>query len=80
VEVARKIPFDDPQVLLYVRAAYVIVQVVILGTYYLVSLRVKNYMSLRMHFLTLLAQVKKKNDMTTLKYGEARSPFHVNRN
>jgi hypothetical protein len=40
VSVARKIPFDDPQILLYVRVAYVVVQVIILGTYYYVSMKV----------------------------------------
>jgi len=41
MQVARKIPFEDPQVLLYVRAAYVTVQLIILGTYYFVSLKGK---------------------------------------
>jgi hypothetical protein len=35
--VARKIPFDDPEVLNYVRIAYVTAQVIILGVYYYVS-------------------------------------------
>jgi Phosphate transport (Pho88) len=37
--VARKIPFDDPQVLFFVRVAYVVVQATILGTYYYVSVK-----------------------------------------
>ncbi|KAF8631630.1 hypothetical protein AX15_002270, partial [Amanita polypyramis BW_CC] len=41
MQVARRIPFDDPQVLLYVRVAYVVAQVVILGVYYYVSLKIK---------------------------------------
>jgi len=41
MQVARKIPFEDPQVLLYVRVAYVVVQVIILGTYYYVSMKIK---------------------------------------
>ncbi|KAG5333660.1 hypothetical protein C0989_005138, partial [Termitomyces sp. Mn162] len=39
MQVARKIPFDDPQVLIYVRIAYVVAQVVVIGTYYFVSLK-----------------------------------------
>jgi len=41
MQVARKIPFDDPDVLLYVRIAYVAVQVIILASYYYVSLKIK---------------------------------------
>lgn len=37
---ARKIPFDDPVTLNYVRIAYVAVQVIILGTYYYISMKV----------------------------------------
>jgi hypothetical protein len=38
--VARKIPFDDPQVLNYVRIAYVAAQAIILGTYFFVAQKV----------------------------------------
>jgi hypothetical protein len=38
--VARKIPFEDPVVLSYVRIAYVTTQLVILASYYWVSLTV----------------------------------------
>lgn len=41
--VARKIPFDDPEVLNYVRIAYVTAQVLILGVYYYVSYTVRLY-------------------------------------
>ncbi|THH00073.1 hypothetical protein EW026_g2385 [Hermanssonia centrifuga] len=40
--VARKIPFEDPQVLTWVRIAYVVVQAVVLGTYYYVSMKIKS--------------------------------------
>jgi hypothetical protein len=43
--VARKIPFDDPQVLNCVRIAYVSAQVIILGIYYTVSMKVSIFMS-----------------------------------
>jgi len=36
--VARKIPFEDPLVLNYVRAGYVLAQVIVLAVYYYVSL------------------------------------------
>lgn len=39
--VARKIPFEDPDTLMYVRIAYVSVQVVILGVYFLVGQSVR---------------------------------------
>ena len=35
--VARKIPFDDPEVLNVVRIAYVTAQVIVLGVYYYIS-------------------------------------------
>ena len=38
---AKKVPFDDPQVLTYVRIAYVTTQVVVLGVYYYVGLQVR---------------------------------------
>lgn len=34
---ARKIPFEDPVVLNYVRLGYVAVQVIVLGVYYYIS-------------------------------------------
>ena len=42
--VARKIPFEDPQVLTIVRIAYVVVQAIVLGTYYFVSSKVSSRM------------------------------------
>ncbi|KAA1467291.1 inorganic phosphate transporter [Dentipellis sp. KUC8613] len=41
MQVARKIPFDDPEVLQYVRIGYVVSQLVILATYFYVSYKVK---------------------------------------
>ena len=38
---AKKVPFDDPQVLTYVRIAYVATQVIVLGVYYYVGLQVR---------------------------------------
>ena len=38
---ARKIPFDDPQVLMYVRTAYVLTQATILAVYFYISTRVR---------------------------------------
>ena len=40
--VARKIPFEDPLVLNYVRAGYVLAQVIVLAVYYYVSLVVSS--------------------------------------
>jgi len=41
MQVARRIPFDDPEVLNYVRVGYIASQVVILGAYFYVSQKVK---------------------------------------
>jgi len=41
MQVARKIPFDDPQVLLYARIGYVATQLSILGLYYYISMVIK---------------------------------------
>ncbi|KAF4609787.1 hypothetical protein D9613_012072 [Agrocybe pediades] len=41
MQLARKIPFDDPEVLNYVRIAYVVAQVIVLATYYYVSMTIK---------------------------------------
>ena len=38
---AKKVPFDDPQVLTYVRIAYVTTQVIVLGAYYYTGLQVR---------------------------------------
>ncbi len=47
--VARKIPFEDPQVLTWVRIAYVVVQAVVLGTYYYVSMKVRRSLTSMSH-------------------------------
>ena len=43
--VARRIPFDDPEILTYVRIGYVAVQLIVLVTYYYVSTRVRTLSS-----------------------------------
>ena len=45
MQVARKIPFDDPQVLNYVRVGYVVSQLIILTVYYYVSTTVRPALS-----------------------------------
>lgn len=72
---ARKIPFEDPQVLLYVRVAYVAVQVIILGTYYYVSMKVCSIKADNKKTLFGTLQIKQKNDLTTLKYGQSELQF-----
>lgn len=66
--VAKKVPFDDPQVLLYVRIGYVVAQLTVLGVFYYVSTLVRRFSCL-LDCPSPLSQVKKKNDMTVLKYG-----------
>ncbi|TFY51441.1 hypothetical protein EVJ58_g10562, partial [Rhodofomes roseus] len=57
--VARKMDFDDPQVLVSVRIAYVTVQAVILAAYYYVSYKVK-----QKNDLTVLKYVEPANPMS----------------
>ncbi|EJF56012.1 inorganic phosphate transporter [Dichomitus squalens] len=41
MQLAKRVPFDDPQVLTYVRIAYVATQVLVLGVYYYTGLQIK---------------------------------------
>jgi len=41
MQVSKKIPFDDPQVLMLVRILYVVSNLVIFGLYYYVGLKIK---------------------------------------
>ncbi|KAN0092519.1 Inorganic phosphate transporter Pho88 [Tylopilus felleus] len=41
MQIARRIPFDDPVVLNYVRLGYVLSQIIIVGTYFFVSYKIK---------------------------------------
>jgi len=41
MQLARKIPFDDPQTLTLIRIAYVGVQLAVLAVYYFISLQIK---------------------------------------
>jgi hypothetical protein len=66
--VARKIPFDDPQVLNYVRIAYVTAQAIILGTYFFTAQKVRPASSRalsmrgRLHHTALSDQVEERPD------------------
>jgi hypothetical protein len=59
MQVARKIPFEDPQVVLYVRIAYVAVQVIALGVYYYISATVK-----KQNDLTVIKYVEPPNALS----------------
>ncbi|GJE85602.1 inorganic phosphate transport PHO88 [Phanerochaete sordida] len=59
MQVARKIPFDDPQVLNYVRVAYVVVQLAVLGVYYFITSKIK-----AKNDQTVLKYVEAANPMT----------------
>ncbi|KAL1695152.1 inorganic phosphate transporter Pho88 [Schizophyllum commune] len=41
MQVGKRIPFERPDVLNYARIAYVAIQVIILGTYYYISMKIK---------------------------------------
>jgi hypothetical protein len=76
--VARKIPFDDPEVLNYVRIAYVTAQVTVLGIYYYISYTVRSMSCCTPLTATdISSQIKRKNDQTVLKYG-AHDSFYRN--
>ncbi|THH14238.1 hypothetical protein EW146_g6078 [Bondarzewia mesenterica] len=59
MQVARKIPFDDPQVLYYVRIGYVLSQVIVLAVYYFTSRKIK-----QKNDQTILKYVEPQNAMT----------------
>jgi len=59
MQVARKIPFDEPDVLNYVRLGYVVSQVAILAVYYFISFKIK-----QKNDLTVLKYVEAANPMT----------------
>lgn len=42
MQVSKKIPFDDPQVLLGVRALYVVTNVIILGIYFYIQTKINS--------------------------------------
>ena len=75
--VARKIPFDNPDVLLYVRIGYVASQLLTLGVYYYMSVKVRAPLRPLLRFAAdgvrcmcvCVVQIKAKNDQTVLKYG-----------
>ncbi|KAI5800147.1 inorganic phosphate transporter Pho88 [Peziza echinospora] len=58
MQVAKRIPFDDPNVLNMVRFGYILSNLIIVAVYYYVGL-----------------QIRKKNDLTTLKYTEPAPPM-----
>ncbi|KAF7309565.1 Inorganic phosphate transport PHO88 [Mycena indigotica] len=42
MQLARKIPFEDPEVLYYVRVGYVSMQILVLSVYYYISMTIKS--------------------------------------
>ncbi|KAJ7089708.1 inorganic phosphate transporter [Mycena belliarum] len=60
MQVARKIPFEDPDILNYTRVGYIAVQVIVLGIYYYVSMKVKSK-----NDQTVLKYVDAANPMTS---------------
>jgi len=61
MQLARKIPMDDPNVLTYIRIGYVVTQLLVLGIYWYTA-----------------QVIRKKNDMTILKYVEPKNPMSEN--
>jgi len=59
MQVARRIPFEDPQVLMYVRIGYVLTQVVCIGTYLYISAKIK-----QKNDTTVLKYVEPKSTMS----------------
>jgi len=85
VQIARKIDFEDPQVLLYVRILYVGAQLLSLGIYYFATLKVNPFSCslsrlrekiANIHFRFSQPQkIKQKNDLKVLKYTEPAKPM-----
>jgi hypothetical protein len=69
VIVARKVPFDDPQVLEYVRIGYIASQAIALVVYYYASSKVCINLPFSDSSTPPMCQIKAKNDQTMLKYG-----------
>jgi len=59
MQLARKIPFEDPEVLNYVRVAYATTQLLVLGVYYYISMKIK-----QKNDQTVLKYVEASNGMT----------------
>jgi len=59
MQLARKIPFENPDVLNYVRIGYVASQVIVIGVYYFVAAKIR-----RKNDQTILKYVEPKNAMT----------------
>jgi len=58
MQVAKRIPLDDPNVLNIVRLGYILSNLIIAGIYYYIGIK-----------------IKRKNDLTTLKYTEPAPPM-----
>ncbi|KAF9790292.1 inorganic phosphate transporter [Thelephora terrestris] len=59
MQIARKIPFDDPEVLLYARIGYVSAQVIVLVAYFVCSSKIK-----QKNDLTVLKYVEPKSPLS----------------
>ncbi|TDL25560.1 inorganic phosphate transporter [Rickenella mellea] len=64
MQLARKIPFDDPEVLLYARIGYAASQLLILGVYYYISSVIK-----KKNDTTVLKYVEPSNPMSPKEGG-----------
>jgi hypothetical protein len=62
--VARRLPMDDPEFINYLRIGYVAAQVIAVGIYYYITLKVGSEGCA----FPLTRQIKSKNDLTVLKY------------
>lgn len=72
MQVSKKIPFDDPQVLMGVRALYIVSNLIIVGIYLYMQQKInakkgRSLLSLAYDYVELTTIVK---DLTTLKYVE----------
>ncbi|CCM07137.1 uncharacterized protein FIBRA_09473 [Fibroporia radiculosa] len=65
MQAARKIDFNDPQILMFVRIAYVSVQTIILAAYYYTSIKIK-----QKNDMTVLKYVEPANPMAGKEDGQ----------
>jgi len=60
MQIARKIPMEDPQILMYVRIGYVTAQLIALAVYYYTSMKIK-----QKNDQTVMKYVEPKNPMSS---------------
>ena len=75
MQLAKRFDFEDEQTLLLVRIGYVASQLICLASYYYVSIQVRTAYADVDTTHRPFPQIKRKNDLTVLKYVEPKAPL-----